>query len=102
MVRELIEDLPALASFGHQAVRAEACEVLRCPRVGYAKELSERCHVVLAAADLLNDPKATGVPKNGKCFGKYSAGKFSKWHINWTSPSHSIIYCHIRISEYMI
>jgi len=50
--------------------------------MGYAKELSERCHVVLAAADLLNDPKATGVPKNGKCFGKCSAGNGAKWHIS--------------------
>jgi hypothetical protein len=71
-----------LALLGHQAARAEASEVLRCTRVGYAKELSKRCHVVLAAADLLNDPKATGVPKNGECFGKGSAGNGTKWHVN--------------------
>ena len=54
--------------------------MLRCTRVGYAKELSKGCHVVLAAADLLNDPKATWVPKDGKGLGKCSAGNGSEWH----------------------
>lgn len=78
----MIKNLSALALLGHQAARAEAGEVLRCTRVGYAKELSERCHVVLAAADLLNDSKATWVPKDGKGLGKCSAGNGAKWHVN--------------------
>jgi uncharacterized protein YfaT (DUF1175 family) len=78
----LIKNLSALALLGHQAARAEAGEVLRCTRVGYAKELSKGCHVVLAASDLLNDPKATWVPKDSKGLGKRSASNGAKWHVN--------------------